>query len=128
MSKTIAHIIQKQSISIGFENPTNAMGLQNRIAELFYDRVQPQMSILFDEMADANHTIKIERLEIDCGIIKGKHWEEEWVDTVLFRLKQELNALPKNKTQPDEINNQFFFFLEAGHFSWNHSAKTISQI
>jgi hypothetical protein len=128
LNSTIDHIIQKQSISISFENPANALGLQNRIAELFYERVQPQMEALFDELADADHNIKIETLEIDCGIIKGKHWEEEWVDTVLFRLKQELNALPKNKTQPGQVNNQFLFFLEAGHLSWNHSAKTIAQL
>lgn len=102
--------------------------MQNRIAELFYDRLQPRMSVLFDELADVNHSIKIDTLEIDCSIIPGKHWEEEWVDTVLSRLKQALNALPKNKTLPAETNNQFFFFLEAGYFSWNHSAKTISQL
>ena len=128
LSKGIAHIIQKQSISIGFDNPENALGLQNRIAELFYERVQPQMEVLFDELADEDHIINIETLEIDCGIIKGKHWEGEWVDTVLFRLKQRLNALPKNKTHPDQISNQFFFFLEAGHLSWNHSTKTVTQL
>ncbi|HTM92245.1 MAG TPA: contractile injection system tape measure protein, partial [Flavisolibacter sp.] len=128
LNSTIGHIIQKQSISISFENPANALGLQNRIADLFYERVQPQMEALFNEMADADHNIKIETLEIDCGIIKGKHWEEEWVDTVLFQLKQELNASPKNKTKPGERNSQFFYFLEAGHLSWDHSAKTIAQL
>ncbi len=128
MSKTITHNIQKQSISIGFENPENALGLQNRIAELFYERVQPQMEAMFDELADEDHSINIETLEIDCGTIKGPHWEDEWIDTILFQLKQQLNALPKNKTKPGQINNQFFFFLESGLLSWNHSFKTITQL
>jgi len=128
LNKGIAHIIQKQSISIGFENPENALGLQNRIAELFYERVQPRMEALFDEMADEDHIINIETLEIDCGIIKGKQWEDEWVDAVLFHLKQELNAVPKNRIEPDQVNNQFFFFLETGQLPWNRNIKMISEL
>jgi hypothetical protein len=128
LSNAITHIIRKQRISISFENPSKALGLQNRIAELFYEKLQPQMEALFDEMADEAHTINIDTLEIDCGIIRGKYWEDEWVDSVLFRLKQELNALPKNKTQASQNNNQFFFFLEAGHLSWNHFTKTVTQL
>ena len=128
LNKGITHIIQKQSISIGFENPGNALGLQNRIAELFYERVQPCMETLFDEMADEAHIINIETLEIDCGIIKGKHWEDEWVDTILFQLKQALNALPKDRINPDHINNPFFFFLETGHLPWNRHIDKISQL
>lgn len=128
LNKKITHIIQKQGISIGFENPENALGLQNRISELFYERVQPRMEALFDEMADEEHTITIETLEIDCGTIKGKHWEDEWTDAVLFHLKQELNAVPKNRIQPDHINNQFFFFLETGHLPWNRNIKTTREL
>ena len=128
LNKRSPHIIQKQSISIGFENPDNALGLQNRIAELFYERVQPRMETLFDEMADENHTIYIETLEIDCGILKGKHWEDEWVDAVLFHLKQELNDLPKKKIQSGQINNLFFVFIETGHLPWNSNSKTIGEL
>lgn len=127
LNREINHIIQKQSISIGFENPGNALGLQNRIAELFYERVQPRMETLFDEMADENHIIHLETLEIDCGIIKGKQWEDAWVDAVLFHLKQKLNALPKSRIKPDKIHNEFFFFLETGHLSWNRTIKTTRQ-
>ncbi|HKZ65925.1 MAG TPA: contractile injection system tape measure protein [Chitinophagaceae bacterium] len=128
LNKGTAHIIQKQSISIAFENPENALGLQNRVAELFYERLQPRMEALFNEMADEDHIINIETLEIDCGIIGGKHWEDEWVDAVLFHLKQELNALPKKMVQPDQVNNQFFFFLETGQLPWNCSIRMITQL
>lgn len=128
LNKNNTHIIQKQAISIEFENPGSTLGLQDHIAELFYEKVQPRIAGLFDEMADEDHVIHIEKLEIDCGTINGKHWEYEWVDTVMFQLKKALNDFPKSRIAPQRYNSQFIFFLETGQLPWNCDIAATSRL
>lgn len=125
MGKDNPHLIQKQSITIQFENPENSMGLQNHIADIFYERLQSRMEALFDEVTDQDHYISIESLEIDCGIISGKHWEEEWVNIVLRKLKAEMMTLDKKKISESKITEEFFYYLEHGYLPWNSSVKSI---
>ncbi|HLW06473.1 MAG TPA: contractile injection system tape measure protein, partial [Marinilabiliaceae bacterium] len=125
MSKDNLHLILKQSITIQFENPDQSMGLQNHIADIFYERLQTRMESLFDEVTNQEQFISIETLEIDCGIISGKHWEEEWVNIVLRKLKAELMSLDKKKISKSKITGEFFYFLEHGYLPWNSSVKTI---
>ena len=68
MTRTIEpHIIQKQSIEINFEEMDAAVDVQHRIAELFYERVQPAMNVLFDDIIGNDWVTTFEMLEIDCG-------------------------------------------------------------
>jgi len=41
--KSNSHIIRTQSIDIHFENLDGAIGLQDRVAEVFYEKLQPAM-------------------------------------------------------------------------------------
>ena len=100
------------------------MGLQNHIADIFYERLQTRMEALFDELTDKGQLISIETLEIDCGIISGKRWEEEWVNIVLRKLKAELMSLDKKKITESGITEEFFYYLEHGYLTWNSSVKT----
>lgn len=44
------HIIRSQSLSIEFQNLDDGFGMQNKITEVFYEKVQPKMEVLFDEL------------------------------------------------------------------------------
>lgn len=141
-----SHIIGKQTIEVSFESLDNAIGIQNRIAEIFYERIQPEMELLFDNNLGENYTAVIDHLEIDCGLLSSKNWEEEWVEVTLRTLKERLVALDKQTGNRDTGNNQstlieeeqdalstnathcFFFFLENGHLPWNHRINTVSEL
>ena len=77
MITAATHIIGKQTIEIDFDALEEAMGVQNRISELYRERLLPAMESLFDEMVGPEHRAVIERLEIDCGELSYKNWEYE---------------------------------------------------
>jgi len=113
------HIIGKQTVEINFDRIESGMGMQDRMAGLFYERIQPGMEKLFDELADADHTAYIENLEIDCGVLPEKNWEDECVDAVLRQLKEKLLLVNKKPLDADTINHAFFHFLGYGFLPWN---------
>jgi hypothetical protein len=118
------HIIRNLSLEIDFERPEDAFGLQNRIAELFYERLQPALEKLLDEMANENYLIRLDRLEIDCGKIQENNWEQDWVESILNKVKMELSEAPKKKqddaSSSDSANRILLYFLEHGYFPWDN--------
>ena len=126
MRKGNVHIIQTQSIEINFENPENNLVLQNRMAELFYEKLQPRMAMLFDEMAGRDQAVYIDSLEIDCGVLPAGHWEEVWIETVLRKLKDQIRGADRTAA-PHTIAGDFFFFLEHGRLPWNSSVSSIKD-
>jgi hypothetical protein len=124
VKKQSQHIIRNLSLEIDFERPEDAFGLQNRIAELFYERLQPALEKLLDEMAGENYLIKLDRLEIDCGKILEKNWEQDWVEATLNKIKMELSEAPKKKwddaLSSDSASRIFLYFLENGYFPWDN--------
>ncbi|MCC6288283.1 MAG: hypothetical protein IT249_10395 [Chitinophagaceae bacterium] len=121
----INHIIERQSIAINFEDAGLHIGIQNRIAELFYTRLQPRMESLFNEMADDDHVAIIDKLEIDCGLLPAKHWEDEWVDCTIRKLKEQLTVIPKKKITAADMQADFFYFLQQGQLPWNSRVKSL---
>ena len=120
-----SHIIQHHNIEIYFNNPDDAFGIQNRIAEVFYDKLQPAMEILFDDMFGEKYYATIDKLEIDIGLISQNNWEQELLDNTLKQLKTEISVIDKKKISPAENLSElafqsFIFFLENGFFPWNN--------
>jgi hypothetical protein len=127
------HIIQKQIIEIEFRNFDDPIGLQNRIAEVFCEKLQPGIENLFDEIAGKNSFACIEKLEIDSGLISKENWEQELVDNTLRQLKTELSVIGKKEiSQSNDISEHafqsFIFFLENGYFPWNNRFDSLEEL
>jgi len=126
------HIIQCQRIGITFDNLDTAMGVQHRVAEIFYEKLQPKMEALFDELAGSDYLYRIDVLEIDCGILAAKNWEEEWVESVLRQLRQELtlarSALTEREKTSDPPAATFFYFLRHGALPWNNRIRALREM
>jgi len=128
-----SHIIQRQSIEINFENPGKAAGLQNQVAELFYEKLQPRMEVLLDELFGENQFASIAKLEIDCGQLDIKNWEQEFTEIVIRKLKEELTQVNKkeldlNKPEQTIAEQTFFYFLENGFLPWNKRVDSIAEL
>src|SRR5437762_14365409 len=98
------HIIQQQSIEIQFENLSDGSGIQNEIADFFYEHLSPRMEVLFDEFISAKYSITIDHLEIDCGVLNSRYWKEELVEQTIRRLRQELILAEKKEIKEDQFN------------------------
>ncbi len=133
MSIKNQHIIQKHSIEINFESMKDTFGLQNEIAEVFYTKLQPKMEALFDEIFDKNQYASLDRLEIDCGILNAKNWEDEFADQAIRKLREELIQMNKKEIDTEKIEETaateaFFFYLENGFMPWNNRFNTIAEL
>lgn len=127
------HIIQKQIIEISFESMEDSFGVQNLVAEMSYEKLQPHMEVLFDEICGENNQIKIDKLEIDCGVLDMKNWEQQFTEQTILKLKDELNQADKEKIDPEKIEETaaeeaFFFFLENGFMPWNKRFDSLAEL
>lgn len=130
MARTIEpHIIQKQSIEINFEEMGKAIDVPHRIAELFYERLQPAMDKLFDEEIGKDRVAVVDYLEIDCDVLPAKHWEEEWMDRVIRKLRDELRQINKSPLdRSGKAAEVFFSFLGNGALPWNGFYTSIQEL
>lgn len=127
-----AHIIQSQFIDIQFENMDNSNGLQNRLAGLFYEQLEPQMETLLDDRFGDDYYALVEQLEIDCGVIDEKNWEEELTRCVIQKLDEKLRHVNKKRIElglVEEITagELFFFFLKNGFMPWNKRINSVFE-
>ncbi len=127
------HIIQKQIIEINFENPDDSFGLQNHVAEVFYEQLQPRMEVLLDELFGENQFASIDKLEIDLGLLNLKNWEQEFTEQAIRKLKDELTEVNKKEVDTEKSKETtaveaFFFFLENGFMPWNNRFDSIVEL
>lgn len=130
--KKRSHSILQQKIEIGFAGLEDGVGMQDRIAEIFYTRIQPKMNLLFGDIANDRHILSLDKLEIDCGVLPVKNWEDEFVENTLRRLKDELLTKHKKVLPGGEVSKQaeeaFLFFLAQGHLPWNKPADSLKEL
>ena len=123
-----SHIIQTQKIEIEIEDPVVAIGIQNRIADLFYEKLLPKFDLLFNDIFGEKYYASLDNVTIDCGIIENKNWEDDLVETALRKLKSELISTERKEFISFNIEETFFFFLKYGYLPWNSRVESIDEI
>jgi len=127
------HIIQKQSFEISFENPETTLGLQDQIAQVFYEHLKPRMEKIFDEMFDNDQYTIIDKLDIDLGTLDPENWEQEFTDLAIEKLKISLATAQKDSFnyqnyQAQKATELFFFYLENGFMPWNSRLSSTTEL
>lgn len=115
------HIIHRQSLAVTFEGPDERPGIQDRLAELYYERILPEMDQLFTELG-TEEAVTIPELSIDCGALHGARWEDELITRICSSIRDELQqyqAAPAVRRWDDE----FVYFLQTGNFQWDSRKK-----
>jgi hypothetical protein len=137
-------MIRKQNVVISFEDTEEGIGMQNHIAEVFHERLKPAMEIVLDEEIGRNYFASVEKLEIDCGILSNKNWEQEWIETTLRKLRDALRTVNKRRIVPElpgetrkmtgsfsfseNVAESFLFFLRNGYLPWNNRIRSINEM
>lgn len=132
MNPPIGHIIQKQIIEINFQNHGRTLGLENEVADVFYEKLQPRLEVLLDEIFGNNYKASIDKLEIDCGILNKKNWKQEFTEQAIRQLKTKLIEVNKKEIKPIIIEKNaaeaFFYYLENGYMPWNNRFDTLNGL
>jgi Contractile injection system tape measure protein len=136
MLQQSSHIIQQQNIEIQFDDISYGLGVQNDIADLFYEELLPKMELLFDELTAEKYSVTADKLEIDCGVLSSQYWKDELVQETLYRLRQQLIMAHKKEITGKEITQKvdqgtfdhLLFFIKKGYLPWNSRIHSIVEL
>lgn len=121
------HLIKKQVLDI------KQKGLKHNdfdeISSIYYSRVIPVLENVFDNVGHDGNVIRIDKLEIDAGIINISNFENEFPEKIkklLFDKIQKIshgsNLLPdinsKQCSEPESKLELITYFLENGTLPW----------
>ena len=124
--KADGHIIRRASLLVNKQKRSGALDLQHQLSSLFWEELVPEMEAIFDELVHPDELIRLERLELDLGALKGEQLERELKERLLQALRKELQRLlespssnAKRQPLPAGQFEAWLFYLENGYFPWS---------
>ncbi|WP_373396432.1 contractile injection system tape measure protein [Algoriphagus halophilus] len=99
MSLIQQHKIHTASLQVQFEGIEEGLGLQDRLALVFHEKVKPALEKEFDQLIGPETTLVIDQLILDCGFITDEDWEEKLLQQVLGQVRKEIASKPSSQTQ-----------------------------
>jgi hypothetical protein len=127
------NIIRKQSVELDLINPTNAYQTQEKIRKICNTELLDELDAIFSHYAGENGIIRIDKLEIDLGVISS----DGFLSGVLEKVKIKLAELPLEgptfiDKQPVSFRQRtkelFLFFLKKGYFPWWAEDRSLKQL
>ena len=125
----VQHIIKKQIIQLQIDSRLDAFHLQHIVSEHFWAEVIPILQKVFDSITNENEIIRLDRLEIDLGLISVKDIEKgEWVTKLGEILQKELakqlrenhpSRLIHRESETKSTFRQWLYYMENGYLPWN---------
>lgn len=147
MSRT-PHIIEQQFLEVTFTDRREGMGLQDQLAAIYKEKVLPLLETVLNDHDLPNHTIQIDEITIDAGVLSSKNWEQELVERSVQQFKailqkKLLSPWPRHSTQqqpqlpveegvqwlPEAVfhYNRFIEFVSTGTMPVSDNRHTIQQ-
>jgi hypothetical protein len=139
------HIINRQVLELTIPERERAQHIQNLASEIVRKKLLRALDKLFTGVSGSDEILRIDKLEIDLGIISENELENELVDRVVKEIETKINiqmitgsktanynfVKGKNVGIKNEFTttsksrsflDQFIYFLQAGHLPWWHSS------
>jgi hypothetical protein len=121
---TNQHLIGKQTFDLQFSSREGIHEIQHELSRLYWQRVTMALERLFDELAPPTEKIRIDKLEIDLGVLSLQDLTSgAFIEKLLIGLEQSIsNSLSQNTPtairQPIHLEQfeLWLCFLETGAF------------
>lgn len=124
------HIIHRQHIELHLTAPEHAHEWERRVYRFCREEMPRQLEAVFSAVAGEQKVLRLDRLEIDLGIIPPGQLETEWGQRVVEKVKEALShrmqELPAKasrngaeiKTAGESRLEAFIYFLRNGTLPW----------
>ncbi len=96
-----AHIIRRQSLELDIAPGEDAHRLQEEIKRVFADKVVPVMDGVMSERVTEYELLRIDRLELDLGVMDLDRIDDQFVERVRDRLDHVLAGEINRSTAPN---------------------------
>jgi len=123
------HLVKKQVIDITCSKRTDAFRMQQLLSNHYWQDVLPLLSTVFNEISDEGEIVRIDKLEIDLGLISEKEMSEvQWNEEILSRIRSQLyeklggkekDQLVVHEVARMSICKQWLFYMQKGYLPWN---------
>ena len=128
MTQPNRHRIQRQIVELTLGGGLASPAVQESLAYTFREELVPELTAVFDRVANAHQLLRLDRLDIDLGTIVTNDWQPELRRRLWIELAQELARYtpesmdPVSGVSPDDRPREplrlFLFFLEHGRIPW----------
>jgi len=122
------HIIHQQRIEVGMPAGKSPFALQERIRNIYYDKIIPGLDSVFSGIAGEDTIIRIDRLHLDVGAVNMDKLEDELTELVIRAVQKSLadklrfDAADSGHTEVITVKRSaaetLLYFLEYGRLPW----------
>jgi len=128
------HIIHKQRVVLELSRQEEAYNFQNKISSLFNNGLQTAIENVLDEIAPHNEVIRIDKLNLDLGIVSAQNFDTEFKNKLVTALKKAVTVGKAESTangnvvvtaQPQSNREAVKYFLENGTLPWYSHIKNM---
>ncbi len=123
------HRIIRQVLELDFGHTAQFLELQQTAARVLQDQGLVAMESVFNQLAGPNQLVRLERLEIDLGELRGRDWSSQFSRRLAERLQHSLEQALQGQTSTssttsvsataeDSLFEQFLFFCQQGRLPW----------
>jgi hypothetical protein len=122
------HVIKTQILAVQIQQQEGAFTIQQQIRDLFYHVILPVLEKAFDEICPVDEVIRLDRFEIDLGMVTINDLEGLDLTEVLKKKIQEqiseITLLPHKTSKPTRplrltVVEQWIFYMQRGYLPWN---------
>lgn len=128
--KKAQHIVWKTRFELRVRGLDRGREVQGRATELLREAMVRCLAQLWDEQVELGHSIRLERVELELGKVRGEHWEEVCIRRLEERLRDKMetweweteNANPPEASQKAAPNRSHWewldIYLRQGTLPW----------
>jgi hypothetical protein len=132
MTRPNRHRIQRQIVELAVGTIAEAPAVQQQLAGAFWDRAVPELEDVFDRAAGPDELLRLDRLELDLGLIGGGDWPSEFRKKLIANLTRSLARFTAASQAHEDGHGgspraepwrQFLFVLAHGRLPWWATAQ-----
>lgn len=119
------HIIRRQVLETKLAKSDDAFHRQNELSQFYWRQILPALERVFDELADEDELLQLDRMELDLGQLKtnsiGADLSSAIYHVILQQVRERIAEEKRRKDhhRPKSIAAQWLFYMRHGRLDWN---------
>jgi hypothetical protein len=123
------HRISRQVLELNLGRTEQFSELQQIATQVLKNQGMTVLEKAFNQKVSAHQLVRLERLDIDLGVLQGPDWPEQFSHRLAEQLEQSLDRVLQNQaetastpsspaTSEESLFEQFLFFCQHGRLPW----------
>lgn len=136
----MTHCIRRTIVEVALPEGARADDLPRRAARVFQEKVLPRLDELFSRLASDDRIVRIERLDLDLGVLDPERWESDFANVCLQHIEHSLQTPSAPDAPPAEAESvrtldpatdaaeTLLHFLQMGTLPWHATGRRLRAL